>query len=360
MNRGGILIILLLAFGTIAVQGATTYYSRQNGSFNSTGAWSTTSHSGSQVGSAPCGCAPCSIAGNNSFEVDHAITISCDMSFSGNLDIHIHTGGSLSVTGNASISGSVIFIIDNGATVDVSGNFSVNGGGGYVTVNGTLNIGGNLTINGSYPVCGTGTISYGGSLSGSGNICGTVTVLPVEWLYFAGRYFNQTVQLSWGTASETNNDYFTVQKSADGDYFSPIATVDGAGNSSSIIEYACNDLHPAQGINYYRIKQTDFDGHYDYSGTIALFISADGTAITISPTLVTNHAVHIYFTGMRNRHAEILLSDINGKILKREETIVRLDNDRFTCHIPASLSCAFYFLTVSSEDFQHTEKIVVE
>jgi len=352
-------LIALFFLGGTAF-GATTYYSRQDGAFNDNNTWSTTSHSGSAAGSAPCSCSPCSIAGNNTFEIDHAVTIGCDMSFSGNPDVIIRSGGSLTVTGNASITGAVIFVINSGASVSVSGNFSVNGGGGYVTINGSLTVGGNITINGSYPVCGDGIITYNGSLTGSGEICGTVTVLPVEWLYLQGHYIHNYVQLNWATASETNNDYFTVQKSDDAEYFSAFATLDGAGNSTTVREYASADYHPSMGVNYYRIRQTDFDGVSDYSGTIALFISANGMSVAISPTIVTGSSVQIYLTGLRNSHAEILLSDISGKKLRRQLTLVRTDNDQLHFALPSGISCSVYFLTISTPDFQHTEKIVVQ
>lgn len=354
--RGGIFFMMM----TANVFAATTYYSRQDGAYNDNNTWSTTSHSGSAVGSAPCSCSPCTISGNNTFEIIHDLTIDCDMSFSGNPDIFIRAGGSLTVTGNGSITGAVIFVIDSGGSVSVSGNFSVTGGGGYITINGTLTVGGNITINGSYPVCGDGTISYGGSLSGSGEICGDVTVLPVEWLYLEGRYVRNVVVLNWGTAAEVNNDYFTVQKSFDGEYFSYITTVDGAGNSTTVREYAATDFSPSLGINYYRIRQTDFDGHYDYSGTIALFISENGMGVAIAPTLVRGNSVQIFFSGLRNSKAEIMLTDISGKILKQENFFVRTDNDRTTFRFSAGLSSGVYFLSVSTADFRHTEKIVVE
>jgi hypothetical protein len=338
----------------------TTYYSRQAGSFNATGTWSNISHAGSPVGSAPCNCTPCSIAGNNSFEIDHAVTIGCDMTFSGNPDIHIRTGGSLTVTGNASISGAVTFVVDSGANVSVSGNFSVSGGGGYISINGSLSVGGNISINGSYPVCGDGTISYGGTLSGSGEICDDVLVLPVEWLYFEGQYVQHVVRLRWATATEIDNDYFTVQKSADGEPFSGFATVDGAGNSTTVQEYSATDFFPAHGINYYRIKQTDFNGQPDFSETIALFIHENGTGVAIAPTLVKDNSVQIFFSGLRNYRAEIMLSDITGKILKQENFSVRTDSDRMTFRVAEGLACSVYFITVSTPDFRHTEKIVVE
>src|SRR3990170_3881264 len=134
MKRLIVHTLIALFFLTANAFGATTYYSRQNGDFTDVNTWSTTSHSGSPAGSAPCSCSPCSISGNNTFEIDHAVSISCDMNFSGNPDLIIRAGGSLDVTGNASITGAVIFIIQSGGSVSVSGNFDVSGSGGYVDI----------------------------------------------------------------------------------------------------------------------------------------------------------------------------------------------------------------------------------
>jgi hypothetical protein len=91
--------------------------------------------------------------------------------------------------------------------------------------------------------------------------------LPVDLLSFKASVQGDQVNLDWATATEINNDYFTVERSKNGSGFEPLGIVSGAGNSSSVIHYSFTDHHPLQGPNYYRIKQTDYDGQYSYSET---------------------------------------------------------------------------------------------
>lgn len=94
------------------------------------------------------------------------------------------------------------------------------------------------------------------------------TPLPVELLRFEGSCAGNAVQLRWTTASEQNNDYFTIERSSDGQIFSTIGTLDGAGNSSQLHHYSFTDAGPHNGTAYYRIRQTDFDGQYSLSKII--------------------------------------------------------------------------------------------
>lgn len=90
--------------------------------------------------------------------------------------------------------------------------------------------------------------------------------LPVEWLSFEAEADESgNVVLKWTTASETNNDYFSVEHSPDGAEFSQIATLPGAGSSSALNTYEWIHKTPSLGNNYYRIRQIDFDGGDDYS-----------------------------------------------------------------------------------------------
>jgi len=91
--------------------------------------------------------------------------------------------------------------------------------------------------------------------------------LPIELLSFDASLVAQQVELSWTTLTETNNDYFIVQKSADTQNWQDIAEVDGAGNSQQIRNYQFIDEEVLTGISYYRIKQVDFDGTSSYSRT---------------------------------------------------------------------------------------------
>ncbi|MFN5418497.1 MAG: T9SS type A sorting domain-containing protein [Flavobacteriia bacterium] len=94
----------------------------------------------------------------------------------------------------------------------------------------------------------------------------TITLLPIELLYFDAKLNEkQTVDLAWETASERNNDYFTIEKSMTGSDWEYLGNVDGAGTTSTPHSYYLEDLNPAFGNNYYRLKQTDFNGDFVYS-----------------------------------------------------------------------------------------------
>ncbi len=94
--------------------------------------------------------------------------------------------------------------------------------------------------------------------------------LPVELSNFYGKKEENKISLHWVTVSEQNNDYFEVQRSSTGmqDSFKSIATINGAGNNNSVLDYFYIDDNPSLGDNYYRLKQVDFDGAFEYSETI--------------------------------------------------------------------------------------------
>jgi len=97
-----------------------------------------------------------------------------------------------------------------------------------------------------------------------------MTVLPIELVYFDGFVSEDKSVLLWTTFSELNNDYFTIERSQDGYDWEVIGTVDGAGNSSSVIDYRFFDNHPHDGVNYYKLKQTDYDGRFEYFDIISV------------------------------------------------------------------------------------------
>ncbi len=91
------------------------------------------------------------------------------------------------------------------------------------------------------------------------------TPLPVELLSFEASVNEDQVDLMWVTASETNNAFFTVERSKNGISWEKIAVVEGEGNSNNTVEYFETDYEPLWGISYYRLKQTDYDGRHEYS-----------------------------------------------------------------------------------------------
>ena len=92
--------------------------------------------------------------------------------------------------------------------------------------------------------------------------------LPVTLVNFLARSNPSSVELAWTTATESNSDYFVVERSPDYSNFEAIATVGAAGTSFTTKEYAFTDERPIPGKNYYRLRQVDFDGQYAYSPVV--------------------------------------------------------------------------------------------
>jgi hypothetical protein len=125
------------------------------------------------------------------------------------------------------------------------------------------NIGSLSSASGSDPYTFTYN-GYTGSFSPFG-IGGSGGPLPVTMLFFKAKEENNTGVLNWATATEINNDYFSIEKSNDGINFISIGKINRAGNSHQIIKYSFTDLNLIQGYNYYRLKQVDYDGNFSYS-----------------------------------------------------------------------------------------------
>lgn len=146
----------------------------------------------------------------------------------------------------------------------------------------------------------TGASYYTGTLSGStftitgvdlddddyftiGTVNATTTPLPIELTEFNVSYENPVVVASWQTASELNNDYFTLERAGDDLTFGEVGTKAGAGTSKIPLNYSMIDSHPYEGRSYYRLKQTDFDGTISYSGTKLMFIKETEKKLAIYP-----------------------------------------------------------------------------
>jgi hypothetical protein len=109
--------------------------------------------------------------------------------------------------------------------------------------------------------------------SGSGLFPATFTVLPVTLLYFKATEASAgTVQLTWSTAMESNNDHFTIERSADGIHYTVIATLPGRGDHNGPVDYSFIDHQPLPGQNFYRLIQTDRDGREKMLGVKTVMI----------------------------------------------------------------------------------------
>jgi hypothetical protein len=139
------------------------------------------------------------------------------------------------------------------------------------------------------------------------------TSLPVTVVsYDAKLNTNGTVQLTWLTASETNNSYFELQRSTDGITFTTIGKVTGAGNSTQEKRYDFIDLSPLAGTNYYKLLQYDKDGKKTDLGVRSVKVLLKENELTVYPN-PSNGIVNVSFD--INSYQKVELVDLTGKIL---------------------------------------------
>jgi hypothetical protein len=137
--------------------------------------------------------------------------------------------------------------------------------------------------------------------------------LPVTLVsYDAKLKTNGTVQLTWLTASETNNSYFELQRSTDGISFTTIGKVTGAGNSTQEKRYNFTDLSPLAGTNYYKLLQYDKDGKKTDLGVRSVKVLLKENELTVYPN-PSNGMVNVSFD--INSYQKVELVDLTGKIL---------------------------------------------
>jgi Secretion system C-terminal sorting domain len=137
------------------------------------------------------------------------------------------------------------------------------------------------------------------------------TPLPVELLSFSARRNSESeVICEWTTLTETNNDYFEVQRSKDGIYFETIGSRNGAGNSTTLLQYMLYDYTATNEIIYYRLKQVDFDGQYSYSKTIVLSPVTSDNNFRLFPNPASTD---VYISPSPNTTFQYCIYDLAGK-----------------------------------------------
>src|SRR5450432_103567 len=145
------------------------------------------------------------------------------------------------------------------------------------------------------------------------------SALPVKLLDFAVKVNDKnTVDVSWTTATEINNDYFTIERSADGRSFEQVSVIKGAINSSIPLRYFTTDKTPLSGKSYYRLRQTDLDGKFTNSFIVTVEVNANLTQLRIYPNPAHN-LVNMQLPGFTDKKIVWQVQDQTGRVLKQQD-----------------------------------------
>ncbi len=172
------------------------------------------------------------------------------------------------------------------------------------------------------------------------------SLLPIELLSFSATPKDNTVVLEWETATEEYNDYMEIQRSTDGELFYTLGSVEGAGTSLVKQSYEFIDKTPHNGINYYRLRQVDFDGTETIHSITSAIIQKEEATPIIYPNPTTEHL--FIATGNRIGQFVIIYNQL-GEVVK--QFILQENNYTIT-----DLPIGIYFVKVDNLPVQKIVK----
>ncbi len=188
-----------------------------------------------------------------------------------------------------------------------------------------------------------------------------VTVLPIKLVSFNAKLnSNNQVDLKWVTESETNNDYFSVERSADGKFFEKVVTQTGAGNSHTTLTYASIDKNPLKGVSYYRLKQTDYNGEFTYSNVITVNNQGQSSSLEIkyiTPT-VFHESFRINFTGKEKGLVDFMLTNTSGQLVAKDKIQMEQGFNSYEFIDQKNLPKGIYIVTLYYDGRRTTYKVV--
>jgi len=171
--------------------------------------------------------------------------------------------------------------------------------------------------------------------------------LPIELIYFKVKFEDGVVKLRWSTASEHNNDYFTIEKSKDGLDYDIVTTLPGAGNSTQRINYQAIDRNIETGITYYRLKQTDYNGDYKRTDWESILIQLNIENLTVYPNPITNE-INVSLHSSFSKVEDLLIYDLTGKQFYKKSLDLQLGDNYFDVELP-QLSKGLYILQIGDK-----------
>jgi Secretion system C-terminal sorting domain len=225
---------------------------------------------------------------------------------------------------------------------------------GYSWINGVVNTGAN-------------TVTVAGMQADLDNenwvLVDNTEPLPIELLGYDANCDGDVVTVSWASASETNNDYYTIEKSLDGVNWDFVATISGAGNSNQTLYYYYTDYSPMGQLSYYKLSQTDYDG-----STVELGIEQANCGTNTLPNqemdinLYADMYNNIYVTYYANKgdKSTISLFDDNGKLVIQEHIVANDDGMNSHQINAVGLSFGIYFVNIIGEDFNESKKVLLK
>jgi hypothetical protein len=184
------------------------------------------------------------------------------------------------------------------------------------------------------------------------------TLFPVVWADVEAIPEPEGVAVKWSTVSESNNDYFEIERSTNGKTFSSLDRISATGNATSLSSYSYSDQNAPAGRNFYRISQTDIDGKTSSSEVVQVEVTATETLdwIGVSPNPFRGE-LQIRFSAPKSGNAILRLTDMQGQVALEINKEVHPGQNR------ADLSCnnlgsGIYFAEIETSGQKIMKRLV--
>jgi len=233
----------------------------------------------------------------------------------------------------------------NGADWIDEGNFARTGSAASGTMTGNSITTGNFT-----------------SFTFGSNVALPTNPLPIELLDFSATLKSDQVEIKWSTASELNNDYFTIEKATDLEQFEEIETVPGKGTTKEENHYKTTDSNPAYGRSYYRLKQTDFDGKFSYSDLVVVdYEGSRFSTLKVYPNPSNGHNLTIAVNGLKDQATvPVQIYNIQGqKVFDRVLDVNTPGTLKYDLEFGSPLKQGLYIIK-AGQTLQLTQKIIID
>ncbi len=201
-----------------------------------------------------------------------------------------------------------------------------------------------------------GSFTLGSSTNGFNPLGDVGGPLPIELIALNAVKEPNGVRINWITATEINNDHYSVERSANGLDFDELVRVPGAGNTTELTNYSYLDQHPLYGISYYRLKQTDFDGTYSYTETVTvrndMLMAAGGVKLFPNP-VVSGENFNIALpdgSSVEGEEVLIILADVTGREVFSKLVVFEKNGSKIAVDVNDQLRPGVYMVVASNDD----------
>lgn len=312
----------------------------------------------------------------DSISIESYVTLTDVLNVKTGTTLIVRAGDTLKIDGDATFANGAVITVEAGAALWVTGDITNNNNSNTITINGVLIVNGNFGGGNGSEIGGSGEMDIDGDVTttGSGSVFGSTddctsncsssagSPLPISLISFEAHINNDNVQLNWSTATEINNDFFTIEKSNDGKNWEVVSTVDGAGNSSQLVEYFDTDYNPFDGTSYYRLKQTDFNGRFSYSNVVPVNLTTkDDVYLSLFPSPIFNgQTLNIQLNNTSAPTTLVVLRDVKGREFYSEIILHKDYKDLITIPVTNEIPAGMYLITATSNNHFYSKRLIVQ